>query len=84
MHRKVVLYLSAAAVLMLSGCAVAAKVRARDDMEASKAAYKRCLQEHPDDPSKCEGLRQAYEADLKAFRATSHALTDSSTVTIEK
>ncbi|MDC8449181.1 MAG: hypothetical protein LV473_12580 [Nitrospira sp.] len=84
MISRVLVYMSAAGVLMLSGCAIAAKVRARDDMEASKAVYKRCLQEHPDDPLKCEALRQAYEADLKAFRATSHALTGSASVTIEK
>ncbi len=61
-----------------------AKVRARDDMEMSKAAYKKCLKQHPDDLSKCEAPRKAYESDLKAFRATSDALKESGTVTIEK
>ncbi|MEE9165051.1 MAG: hypothetical protein V3U15_02190 [Nitrospinota bacterium] len=42
--------------LILSGCAIAAYVRAIDDMEMSKAAYKKCLEQHPDDLSKCESL----------------------------
>lgn len=70
--------------LILSGCGVAAKVRAREDMEMSKAAYKRCLEQHADDLAKCEALRKAYEADLKAYRATSDAMKESGTVTIEK
>ena len=70
--------------LIVSGCAVAAKVRAREDMEMSKTAYKKCLELHPDDLSKCEALRMAYEADLKAYRATSDAMKESGTVTIEK
>lgn len=43
--------------------------------ESSKAAYQRCLEQNPDDPSKCEALRQAYEADLRALRDTSRGLT---------
>lgn len=51
------------------GCGIAASIRLRNDMESSKTAYKQCLKEHPDDPDKCEALRRAYEADLKAYRA---------------
>jgi hypothetical protein len=55
---------------LLSGCGIAAKVNARNDMEASKSAYKACLaHQSQDDPSSCEALRQAYEADLSAYRA---------------
>jgi hypothetical protein len=31
-------------------------------------AYKACLQQHPDETSKCEGLEKAYEADLEMLR----------------
>ncbi len=58
------------AISILPGCGIAAKVRARNDMEDSKAAYKKCLQQHPENPSKCEGWRRAYEADLEAYRLT--------------
>lgn len=69
----------------LSACAVAAKVRARNEMEESKAAYKECLRKHPDDISACEAFGKMYEADLKAFRATSGALKENGgTVVIEK
>jgi hypothetical protein len=70
-------------VLSIAGCAVAAKVRARNEMESSKAAYTECLKRESD-LSKCEGLERAFEADLKAFRATSGALQDSDTIVIEK
>ena len=55
--------------VLLSGCGVAAKVNARHDMEASKVAYKACLAERGQDAAACDGLRQAYEADLLAYRA---------------
>ena len=60
--------------VLLSGCGVAAKVNARHDMEASKVAYKACLAERGQDAAACDGLRQAYEADLSAYRATSAAI----------
>jgi hypothetical protein len=53
--------------VLLSGCGVAAKVNARHDMEASKVAYKACLAERGQDAAACDGLRQAYEADLLAI-----------------
>lgn len=34
-------------------CGIAAKVRARNDMENSKAVYKKCLEQNADDLSKC-------------------------------
>ena len=64
---------------LLTGCAV---IRARNDMEASKAEYKQCLREHSEDTSKCDAYRAMYEADLKAYRATTDAMREGSTVTI--
>jgi hypothetical protein len=55
------------ALIALSGCVVGAE-NARHDMEASKAAYKACLAARG--PEACEGQRQAYEADISAYRAT--------------
>jgi hypothetical protein len=60
-------------IAALSGCGVAAKVNARNDMQGSKTAYKTCLAQHLEDAAACEGPRQAYEADLSAYRATSAA-----------
>jgi hypothetical protein len=65
------LFILPALAALLSGCAVAAKVNARHDMEASKVAYKACLAERGQDAAACEGLRQAYQADLSAYQATS-------------
>jgi hypothetical protein len=61
-------------IAALAGCGVAAKVNARHDMESSKVAYKACLAEHGQDAAACDGSRQAYEADLSAYRATSAAI----------
>ena len=55
------------ALFALSGCVVGGE-NALHDMEASKAAYKACLAARA--PEACEGQRQAYEADLSAYRAT--------------
>ncbi len=77
------LAIAGAVLIVLSGCAVAAglaRERARNDLEQSKAAYKECLQQHPDDASACEVLQKIYEADLQALRALSRR----GTVTIEE
>ena len=55
----------------LVGCAITAEMRAREDMEQSKAAYKQCLGQYSQDPNHCEALKRAYEADITAYRATS-------------
>ena len=55
------------ALFALSGCVIGGE-NALHDMEASKAAYKACLAARA--PEACEGQRQAYEADLSAYRAT--------------
>lgn len=56
------------------GCALAAKIRARDDMEASKVDYKNCLRANSETPQKCDSLKAMYEADLKAYRQTTNAM----------
>jgi hypothetical protein len=63
-----------ALAVLLSGCGIAAKVNARQDMAASKVAYKACLAQHGPDVAACDGPRRAYEADLAAFQATSAAI----------
>lgn len=57
--------------LMLGACGLAAKINARNDMTTSKEQYKNCLIKHSSNPSACEGLKLAYNADMNAFRATS-------------
>lgn len=54
---------------VLSGCAIAAKVDARRDLQQSKIAYEGCLRQQSQDVSPCEGLRLAYDTDLKTYRA---------------
>jgi hypothetical protein len=66
------------------GCGIAAKVRARDDMESSKATYKRCLELNADDPNKCEALRRVYEADIKAYRETSKGIRPGATISVDQ
>jgi hypothetical protein len=65
----------------LGGCGIAAKVNARNDVEASKSAYKACLALHPQDVAACEGPREAYEADWAAYRATSAGIRPGATIT---
>jgi hypothetical protein len=62
--------------IVASACAISARVRARQEMEASKASYKSCLSKNPSDPSQCEGLRQAYEADLESYKALKETSKD--------
>jgi len=60
-----------ALALALSGCGIAAKIDARNDMEQSKSAYKNCLAANPSNPAACAGLEAAFKADLAAYQATS-------------
>ena len=69
---------------LLNGCGIVAKVRARDDMEISKARYKACLEQNPQTLANCESARLAYEADLRAYKATSAGIRSGPTVTIEE
>ncbi len=52
-----------APLFTLTGCGVAAMMQSNSDLKASKAAYKCCLEQYPDDPPKCEALKRAYHAD---------------------
>ncbi len=74
------LFLILAISILFSGCGIAANIRARNDVENSKAEYKACLKQHPDDLSKCDALKKAYEADLDYWRPRWES---SGTVTIE-
>jgi hypothetical protein len=67
----------AAMAVSLTACGVAVRMEARNDMEASKAAYKSCLAENPGKVSACEASRLSYEADLKAFQATAGGMLSS-------
>jgi hypothetical protein len=66
-----------------SGCGIAAKVNARNDTEASKAAYKACLAQNAPSPAASEGAHLAYEADVKAYRATSAGIKPGRSDTID-
>jgi hypothetical protein len=57
----------------LMGCGSAANLSSR--FESSKTAYMRCLEQNPDNPERCAAFREAYEADVRAFRDTSQGLT---------
>ncbi|MGH7029624.1 MAG: hypothetical protein ACREE9_05850 [Stellaceae bacterium] len=73
---KQVCFLFALAI-SLSACALQAKMNALDDMKASKAAYKTCLAENPKDVSACQAEQLSYQADLKAYEATSTGMLSS-------
>ena len=67
----------------LTGCLDVARVKASKDLEDSKAAYKKCLEQNPDDPSKCDVLKKIYEADLEAYNALkSQGIYGTSTTTV--
>jgi hypothetical protein len=61
------LFLVTALAALVGGCVVGGQA-ARQEMEASKAAYKACLATRG--PEECENSRLAYEADRSAYRAT--------------
>jgi hypothetical protein len=71
------------ALAFAAGCGTTGKARAREDMENSKAAYERCLQQNLDDPSKCEIFKRAYEADRETYRQAGQATSPSVTGFIE-
>lgn len=57
------------AILMLTGCAGTEAVNARNELQASKAALKTCLSQHPQDVRACNGASAAYQADLAGYQA---------------
>jgi len=66
------------------GCGIAAKVQARNDMMQAKNAYTQCLQQNSAEPEKCARLKEAYEVDLQAYRATSSGLQNGYTVNVNQ
>jgi len=52
---------------LLAGCAIAAKVDARQEYQASAASYKSCLSANPASPQGCESLRLAMEVDERKY-----------------
>ncbi len=71
------------ALALANGCGGAAKAEAKKDMENSKAACERCLRQNPGDPSKCEALRRAYEADVETYHEAGKATGPTATGFIE-
>jgi hypothetical protein len=68
----------------VSGCGFAAKVQARDDMMQAKRDYTQCLQQNSAEPRRCEGLKETYEADLQAYRATSAGVKPGYSLTVDR
>ncbi len=68
----------------VTGCGVAAKVNARNDMEQSKSAYKTCLVQNAGDIGRCHGYKLAYDADMRAYRATSAGIRNGYTVDVNE
>jgi hypothetical protein len=73
MYKKVMVIGLIYVMGFLMGCGAAANLSPR--FESSKTAYMRCLEQNPDNPERCAAFRQAYEADMRAFRDTSQGLT---------
>ena len=71
-------------MIAVSGCAVAAKVHTRNDMMQSKTEYTDCLRANSSEPQKCAGLKEAYEADLQAYRATSAGTSPGYSVSVDQ
>jgi hypothetical protein len=68
---------------LLASCGIAAKVQSRNDMMDSKTKYKACLERNSANPDQCKGLRLAYEADMKAYKATSAGIRQGYTKTVD-
>jgi N-acetyl-beta-hexosaminidase len=64
----------------LIGCGIAAKVNARNDMEQSRDAYKACLAQNANNIHACDAAAAAYNADLRAYEATSAGIHNGPTV----
>jgi len=63
-----------AALGLLTGCGVAAKVEARHEYQQSLADYKQCLRTRP--VPECEGLRRAVNADERAYNSMSAGIAN--------
>jgi hypothetical protein len=78
MGKYSLMFIFIATLIFVNGCGTGD--RARNAMEASKAAYERCLEQNPGDNSKCESLKRIYEADLKAYRKASKGTGPTTTI----
>jgi len=67
MNKLLLALMLIAAMALMNSCGTGDQVRAKNAMLTSMAAYARCLEQNPDDPSKCEALKRAYEADRRAY-----------------
>lgn len=67
MSRVFVIVSWALTALNLSACGIADHIKAREQMEKSEDAYRNCISENLNDPSKCDPLKAIYERDKVAF-----------------
>jgi hypothetical protein len=67
--RQVMRYSPAVVMIsvLLAGCGITAVSKARSDMEQSKATYKACLAQNPNNLHACDAAQAAYDADVKAY-----------------
>jgi hypothetical protein len=72
-----------AALGFTNSCGTGDQARAQNAMLTSMAAYARCLEQNPDDPSKCEALKRAYEADCRAYEEAGRGRGPSTTMFME-
>ena len=77
-------FVSITLVFAVSGCGVAAKVQARDEMMQSRQEYTDCLRAHSAEPQTCAGLKEAYQADLQAYRATSAGIRPGYSLSVDQ
>ena len=83
MNQRLAAVILMAALAWVSGCETTAQARARQDMENSRAAYERCLQQNLGDPSKCEIFKRRYEVDLEIYREAGKSQSPTATGFIE-
>jgi hypothetical protein len=83
---KTLLCVLSLSTLLFPACEITkhynARNAARDELVASQAAYQTCLKQNSEHPEKCEGLRRAFEADLKTFEALDATLKNPNVHTI--
>jgi len=65
--------------LFITGCDVANRVQASGDVMNSKATYKKCLTDTPDN---CAAQKAMYEADIKAMDSLSRSRGSDNTTVI--
>jgi len=73
--------LIAGLALVAFGCGITVVDDARRQMGYSQSVYEQCLQLDRTDTAGCEGYKQIYQADLKAYRKASDENTFTAAVT---